>query len=692
MRIVSAGIAALLAVTTIAPAAFAGTTATSLQAADARVTSLTPAHVLGTVTNDSGLAATLEALEGVPLGDGEDFRARVSATNLTDVALEEVVLRLDLTASPLTTRAELASFLEDPSTRPMAQAAQEPPVPDADDGDAEQVDNVASARGADADAVSTGPGFTTDVTDNDDGEAPEPLGERIDGHADRTFTLEATAADLGVPASGWGVYGATLTLVTQDSELVVDSFPLTWGAQDVPQLDLAVVAAAHGLPSRVQGVLETSNLPGVAVAVDPAYVTPAHVIDADLQDREVFRLPTHNPDLTSIAHAGNDTLIPLSLSLPRPSQVPTVTNAPWLAMPAAVDGQSVALAGSLEAAGVLALPSATGFDQLAANTDQPVSHAEDTPVLVPDATLSTTVAQYRPGTPAAAALAVADSALLAGEQAGTPALVALGTDWHIGRGAQSTLSALLDAPWTSSVTVSSLLEGPVQDVGITETLGADTDMPAEHIENLAKRLVSLALLATVTEFPDVALSEWGTELLRGISVEDRGNSGARDLAVRNALDTADTTLGALRIADSSDLNLLTESGDIPITVVNALDHAVTVTVDLRSYSSNLQVLDSPTVTVPAATDQVVLIPVEAVSTANVFVNTVLRNTDGDAVSDSQPFSIRVRADWGNAATAVFTVVLVLLLVAGLIRTIRRGRKDTRVEPSAPPETMDDDNG
>ncbi len=43
--------------------------------------------------------------------------------------------------------------------------------------------------------------------------------------------------------------------------------------------------------------------------------------------------------------------------------------------------------------------------------------------------------------------------------------------------------------------------------------------------------------------------------------------------------------------------------------------------------------------------------------------------------------VRVRAQWGNAATGVFTAALAVLLIAGIVRTARRGRKDTRMRPA-----------
>src|SRR5690554_3975931 len=434
MRTVSAVLAALLPITAFAPAAFA----TNPNTADSGVATHVEAAVPSAVATDGPLRGVLESLEGVPLTNGGELAARVSGTNSSDVSLEEVVLRLDLTRRPLVSRAELAEFVADPTSVAVAPAAQEPPLPEPEDEEVDEASSEVGSSGSARSGPTAGSSGSAAPADNDseDQDVPEPVGVRIGPRSDATFTLSASAADLGLPSKGWGVYGATLTLVTGDAEVLVDSFPVTWGAQAVPELDLAVLAIADGVPSRVMNVLAESNLPGVGVAVDPTHLTAAQAVAAELREREVFRLPVRTPDLTSIAHSENNNLMPLALSLPGKDNLPIIAAAPWLAMPGAIDAPSVALAEELDARGVLALPDTPGFDSLVSTTDSPVVSAEGTPILVPDVALSDTVAQFRPGTPTAAATAVADSALLAGEATGTPVLVALDKNWHIGVGAQ----------------------------------------------------------------------------------------------------------------------------------------------------------------------------------------------------------------------------------------------------------------
>ncbi|WP_296666919.1 DUF6049 family protein, partial [Demequina sp.] len=180
--------------------------------------------------------------------------------------------------------------------------------------------------------------------------------------------------------------------------------------------------------------------------------------------------------------------------------------------------------------------------------------------------------------------------------------------------------------------------------------------------------------------PAAILDPAGDELLAPLGTVLRGDAAARQARVDEAVAATDATLGALTIAAGSDVNLIASRGAVPVTVRNDLDVDATVTVAMTSFSPNLQVRETPTVTVAAGTAESVLVEVEAVSSANVTASIVLRNPDGVALGSPTLMSVRVRADWGNAVTAFFTAGLVLLLVMGVVRTVRRGRKETRTGP------------
>ncbi|WP_062137765.1 DUF6049 family protein [Demequina aestuarii] len=671
-RIVAALAASLVLLTAAAPAAVSAELPEPSASPSASADALPPE----TIEPTGMLTARLVDLASPALDPSSRLTATITATNRSSLPVDDVVVELRLTEQPLGDREALDAFLADPSTFSSRLAAQQPEPPE------ETAAETAASTPADLPGV---------VGAEDDVEAePEPVGVTIAAGTSRTVTIGASPSELGLPAGRWGVYGAVLTLQTANGPIAVDAVPLTWQGAAVPELTLTTLSTAAGTQNRVANQLGASNVAGVTTAVDPAPVTNAMAFDSGLVVRESWRLASGSPDLTSLAHAGETTLMDLALSVPAGTNLASIGSAPWLAVPAALDAASTNAASALGAGAVLALPEAEGFEDLEEQADAAVARAGDALVLVPDASLSRAIAQYRPGTEAAQARVIAESALLADEADGAPVLAVLDDSWRPGSSAPSdVLESLMTAPWVDPLPVSALLETDADPVTLPATLGTDADLAVNDVAALAAALVELTTLSSATTSPSAALADWGTDLLQGAAVRYRSNPGLRGAAVSAALARVDATLASLRIAESSDLNLLAESGEIPVTIVNGLDHDVDVRVDLTSFSPNLQVLASPTITVPAGAEGAALVPVEAVSSANVRVAVVLRSTDGLPASDAQTFAVRVRADWGNAATAVFSVLLVLLLVAGLVRTARRGRRDTRAEPAPAPTTEPD---
>ncbi|GIG54079.1 hypothetical protein Dac01nite_08310 [Demequina activiva] len=642
--------------------------------APAMAAAAAPARTPLATETEAPVTATVSSFGSAVVEPGGAVGASVSVHNPGALPVDQVVVSMHVTQQPLESFESLDAFLEDPRSAPLDRVTQEPeppapPEPDAGDDDA---DPAAPEDGA---PDGTGP------------PEPEPAGLTIDPGSRVSLMVSSSAASLGLPDGEWGVYGVVLEVEVGADAYLVDAMPITWAGAPVPELPLTVLATAQGQPTRVDAVLRASAVPGVAVALDPTELTTAQVFDQELLGREVFRLPSGDPDLTSLAHAQDENLIALALDTPAGTTLGAFGTAPWLAQPAAVDASTAAWADANGAAATLAHPGSPGHSDAAAGAGALAVADGGGPLLVADERLSTTLAEYRPGSDAARTVLVAQSALTADAGGGAPVLVAPGRSWQLG-GTQTSeaLEALVEAPWVQVRSVEELLGDAATAVALEATLDTDNDLPLAEIESLERRLAELWTLSTTAASPAQAFREWGAPVAQAIPTALRGDPAARDAAVVAGLEMADATLTGVRIAESSDLNLLADAGDIPITVVNDLDRPVTVTVELTSLSPTLQVENRPVVTVPAGREVVAPVTVEAVSSSNVELRAVLRSTTGVAVSDVQQFSVRVRADWGTAATAIFSVLLVMLMVAGIVRTIRRGRKDTRTSPGAAPAT------
>jgi hypothetical protein len=185
--------------------------------------------------------------------------------------------------------------------------------------------------------------------------------------------------------------------------------------------------------------------------------------------------------------------------------------------------------------------------------------------------------------------------------------------------------------------------------------------------------------ATTTHSNVIANAELG--VLKSLSLSNRVDPHYRAEQTSAARDAANTVLAAVTVTSGSRLLLVSSSGAVPITVSNALDVPVIVRLTVTSLSPILHTNEQPTVTIEAKSDTTVKVPVTAISSGDVDVSVALRTETGATLAVAETLRVRVRAAWGNLTTGVFTVALVGLLIAGLVRTIGRGRKDTRLRPT-----------
>ncbi|MDE0572140.1 DUF6049 family protein [Demequina sp. B12] len=620
-------------------------TTLSLVAASGAAAVTIPRDVTGATTMVSEFSARADARTAL--------QATVTVENGSSAALTDAFLVMSVTDDPLDSTEDLSDFLSDTSAFDMTEVARTP----------EPADTSGDDEGSDADSAS-------------DSEAVE--GDTIP--ARQSVSMSATASDLDLPDES-AVYGVTLTVETEQGDIAVDALPMTWTGARLPSVDMALLATASSTQTAVAQTLNAVTDTSASVAVDPTLLTDSMVFGAGLYEREVVWLPGGSPDLVSLAHAGDTRLLDFSLTQRPYSSLAASMDLPWVAPVAALDGTTASMAA--EAGAIAILPDARTSnigdlrEQAGSASVVAVETSEgDLPVLIPHEALTGAVATFRPGTEAQWARVVAETAFAA--KAGDPVLVAPGDEWLRTPDTAALLNGLLELPWVNPVTVQSLADSSdMTTISVPDVLDEDADLPASTVEKLGDQLPELSVLSEATINPREAYDTWGAVVLSGVPASGRQSPDGRQLRVQEVLAETADTLAGVSIASSSDLNLLADDGDVPVTVVNSLDWPVTVTVVLESNSPNLIVEDKPSIEVPAGESRQALVNVSAVSSANVDMSVHLEREDGERLSADQAFSIRVRAEWGTAATAIFTVFLVLLLIAGIIRTIRRGRKDTR---------------
>lgn len=593
----------------------------------------------------SDLSAEITTMAPAILGPGSPLSIGVAISNAAGSDAGGVEVVVDLTARPLADRTSLADWQSGESGPPTREVARRP-------------------------ALGTGV---------------------VASQTTVTTTVIATADALGLGADPWAVYGVGVAIRINGKDVKTFRTTATYLATTPSVMPLAVVATVAGAPERVAAVLSAASASRASLLVDPTALDQLSG-DAVSPSADVFSLPAGHADVGSLARALDTSLLPVALDASSKADA-MGADQPWIAVLSSLDRASVRLAQSLGAAAILLQP---GMAPTASTSDEdPGSVApsvEDAgegapPVVVPDPGLSLALAGVHIPTALRPAAVVAESALLAmSDDDGQAVVASPGTSWMLDSDHRSpALEALADCPWIRLVTLGSVVDaGSTSQATVPDTLADASDIPAGQVGAASNDLRDLAYLGAATSAPASVYDAPAARLLAALSFEGRGDPTARADTITRALAAAQDALGKVSLPHGSDLNLISTSGSVPITVTNDLAVDVTVTVVLETRSPNLRPGGPAEVTLAPNTSETVLIPVRAVSSANVAAFVHLTDAGGHRLTPDTIVRVRVRADWGATFTRIVGGAALLLLVGGIWRTARRGRRDTRGAPGEEP--------
>ncbi len=457
----------------------------------------------------------------------------------------------------------------------------------------------------------------------------------------------------------------------------------------------------------------TGSRSHVAFAVDPAVVAAslastdeaaqawtAELLGA-LDGRDVFALGWADPDVAALARGRGTALLEgaLELSTARAESLLGRSARLDLAWPAGglTDAQTLEFVAQSGARAVVAAPGVLtprDPDPGTSPTGRTTVTTEAGPVVVllPDAGLVNAFVDPVGSTPATVAQRLlAETAVIAREQSTElrHLVIALPREWHPDpalAGAQ--LAALENAPWVDPTSVSALLgtlDPRVDRVPLPAQAPARDMLDAETVTTLAERLEFAQAFAPVLTDPDTFLAQQAAQLLAPTAVAWRTDpAGRTDLAARVIEEATARTVG-LSVVAGSDVSLISARGEMPVTVSNALADDARVVVELRPHSGVLVADETVEALVPAGEQTTVRVPVQSVANGDVTIEVVLLSPEGRPVAPPSSFEVRVRADWESVGTWVIAALLGVGFVAGIVRTVRRGKTSTRVDAADVPE-------
>ena len=255
-----------------------------------------------------------------------------------------------------------------------------------------------------------------------------------------------------------------------------------------------------------------------------------------------------------------------------------------------------------------------------------------------------------------------------GQQATIAALSRSGGQAAVTR-LNATLVALQALPWIQAQGLSGMGRIPPTDVALVPRSESPERLAA--ITELLIRNDEVTTFATIAAEPTVVTDPTARQIMATLAagLVDSESWPAR---VDGSLAQMSTVLASVRVSTDSDINMIGSTASLPVSVENSLATPVTVVVTADPRNNSISIAGPVTVKIESRAQAVARFSAQAqVSTGSVLVDTALASEAGAPVGTVRSLRVNVRADWEAVGLIVFGAVFVGLVVAGVIRTVRR---------------------
>lgn len=243
--------------------------------------------------------------------------------------------------------------------------------------------------------------------------------------------------------------------------------------------------------------------------------------------------------------------------------------------------------------------------------------------------------------------------------------------------------ALLQQRWVQPLTATDLAFDKSTKLTARQSLvprsQTTSGITVGELERLHRAVESTAAMSSAVKDSSKLAKDLRQQVLMVTSLQLRLQPQVRQRLIEGVVERTRKFSQAVKVAQSAPINLLDSKANLPVRVSNDLDEDVSVLVELKPSDPRLQIVETVPVHVPAKSGVLAEIPVRAVASGNVTIQVIVRGPNGLVIDDNTRLTVRVRAEWESTGVAIFGLVLVLLLLVGIIRTVRKGRRMERAE-------------
>ncbi len=232
------------------------------------------------------------------------------------------------------------------------------------------------------------------------------------------------------------------------------------------------------------------------------------------------------------------------------------------------------------------------------------------------------------------------------------------------------VNALFSPRWVSALSFTDMASSEPTDVDRQTvdagTLDADT---STAITAMASSLTMLEPLANATDDPNAVYDSVTPQILPALSAQLTPSEQLESATAMTSQITG--MLSAVTVEPSSAVNLINKSANFPVLVRNNLPWPVHVNVTLVPDDPRLRATPALSQTLAAQGATTVEVPVGAIGSGDIEVTYKVTTPDGTILDDSRTVTVRMRAGWEDAITAVIASLFGLLFLAGIRRSLRK---------------------
>lgn len=235
--------------------------------------------------------------------------------------------------------------------------------------------------------------------------------------------------------------------------------------------------------------------------------------------------------------------------------------------------------------------------------------------------------------------------------------------------------ALLQAPWLKPASLENIENTNTRQLnegGISEQAVNPGELSAADLQNLQINRAALDEIIQIIENPTTFRAVLDNYTERMLATDWRKDPKARKTAINQL--AAPQLLSGIKVEESSTINMISDTAEIPLHITNPFPVPVNVTVKVKAPDSRLEIPAAVSAQLRAGTTTTVAIPVQAHGSGNLQLEVHIVNKNGHEVGTPAAINMRIRASWENAGTLVLAILIGLVLVVGVTKSVRSGRR------------------